>query len=68
MIERTIERFYAAELHRLRGLFLAQEGAGEEAETHLMRALSMAHEQQAHGWSLRAATGLTQLWAERPAG
>jgi hypothetical protein len=34
MVERTTERFYAAELHRLRGLFLAQEGAGEEAETH----------------------------------
>jgi predicted ATPase len=65
MVERTRERFYAAELHRLRGLFLAQQGAGEEAETHLMRALSIAHEQQAHGWSLRAATSLAQLWVEQ---
>ena len=26
MVERTGERFYAAELHRLRGLFLAEQG------------------------------------------
>jgi len=30
-----------------------------------MRALSIAHEQQAHGWSLRAATSLARLWAEQ---
>ena len=65
MVERTGERFYAAELHRLRGLFLAEQGAGEEAEAHLMRALSIAHEQQAHGWSLRAATSLARLWVEQ---
>ena len=50
MVERTGERFYAAELHRLRGVILTERGAGEEAETHLMRALSIAHEQQSHGW------------------
>jgi predicted ATPase len=65
MVERTGERFYAAELHRLRGLFLAEQGAGEEAEPHLMRASSIAHEQQAHGWSLRAATSLARLWVEQ---
>jgi class 3 adenylate cyclase/predicted ATPase len=65
MVERTRERFYAAELHRLRGLFLAQQGAGEEAETHLLRALSIAHEQQARGWSLRAATTLARLLVEQ---
>ncbi len=30
-----------------------------------MRALSVAHEQQAHGWSLRAATSLARLWAHQ---
>ena len=30
-----------------------------------MRALSIAHEQQAHGWSLRAATSLARLWVEQ---
>lgn len=49
MVERTGERFYAAELHRLRRVILTEQGAVEEAETHLMRALSIAHEQQAHG-------------------
>ena len=32
MVERTGERFYA-ELHRLRGVILTEQGAGEEAET-----------------------------------
>jgi class 3 adenylate cyclase/predicted ATPase len=65
MVERTGERFYAAELHRLRGVFLTEEGVDEEAEAHLRRALSIAHEQQAHGWSLRTATSLARLWVER---
>jgi predicted ATPase len=30
-----------------------------------MRALSIAYEQQAHGWSLRAATSLARLWVEQ---
>jgi predicted ATPase len=59
------KRFYAAELHRLRGVFLTEQGAGEEAEAHLMRALSIAHAQQAHGWSLRTATSLARLWRDR---
>jgi predicted ATPase len=65
MVERTGERFYAAELHRLRGALLAEQGAGKEAETRLMRALAIAHEQQAYGWSLRAATTLARLWRDR---
>ena len=65
MVEQTGERFYAAELHRLRGALIAGQGAGDEAEAHLMRALAMAHEQQARGWSLRAATSLARLWRDR---
>ena len=65
MVERTGERFYAAELHRLRGALLAEQGMGREAEAHLMCALSMAREQQAQSWSLRAATSLARLWAAR---
>jgi predicted ATPase len=64
-VERTSERFYAAELHRLRGVFLTEEGAREEAEAHLRCALSIAQEQQARGWSLRAATTLARLLVER---
>jgi predicted ATPase len=65
MVERTVERFYAAELHRLRGALLADQRAGEEAEAHLRCALSIAHKQQPHGWSLRAATSLARLWVEQ---
>ncbi len=62
LVERTGERFYAAELHRLRGAFLGERGTSKEAEAELRRALSIAHEQRALGWSLRAATSLARLW------
>ena len=65
MVARTSERFYAAELHRLRGVLLTEEGSGEEAEAHLKRALFIAREQQARGWSLRAATSLARLLVEQ---
>jgi predicted ATPase len=63
MVERTGETFYAAELHRMRGTLLGEQGACQEAEAHLMHALSIAHEQQARAWSLRAATSLARLWS-----
>ena len=62
LVERTGERFYVAELHRLRGALLGERGEDKEAEAHLVRALSIAREQQALGWSLRAATSLARLW------
>ena len=65
MVERTGEAFYAAELHRLRGALLGEQGADEAAEADLMRALSIAREQQARGWSLRAGTSLARLWSAR---
>jgi predicted ATPase len=64
-VERTGETFYAAELHRLRGALLHEQGADEAAEANLMRALSIAREQQARGWSLRAAISLARLWSAR---
>ena len=47
-----------AELHRLRGVVLAEQVAKQEAESDLTRACSIAQEQDAAGWSLRAATSL----------
>jgi predicted ATPase len=54
----TNERFFEAELHRLRGEVLLQMGKADEAEAGLRRALKIAQRQSAHWWELRAATSL----------
>jgi DNA-binding SARP family transcriptional activator/predicted ATPase len=62
-IERYGERFFEAELHRIRGmLFLAQgeEGGGAEAEFH--QAIAVARRQQAKSLELRAQLQLSRLW------
>jgi class 3 adenylate cyclase/tetratricopeptide (TPR) repeat protein len=58
--ERTDERFFEAELYRLRGDMLSRLGMGSEAEAELRRALTIAQQQQARWWELRAATGLAK--------
>ncbi|OKO71910.1 adenylate/guanylate cyclase domain-containing protein [Bradyrhizobium sp. AS23.2] len=60
--EATSERFFEAELYRLRGeirLSLGEKGA---AEAELQRALTIARQQQARWWELRAATSLARHW------
>jgi class 3 adenylate cyclase/predicted ATPase len=61
------ERFYEAELHRLRGeLLLRCNPANVSAcETCFRTALAIARNQQARSLELRAATSLARLWAER---
>jgi predicted ATPase len=59
----TGERFWEAELHRLRGeSVLARGGAGEEvaAEESFRRALGLAREQRARSLELRAAVSLSR--------
>jgi predicted ATPase len=58
------ERFYEAELHRLKGeLLLAQSPDNQsEAESCFQEAISIAQRQQAKSWELRAATSLARLW------
>ena len=62
--EGSDERFFAAELHRLRGKVLLALGRGEGAEAELRRALSIAQQQEARWWELRAATTLAKHWHE----
>jgi predicted ATPase len=62
MVEATNERFFEAELHRLRGMMLLALSRESEAEFELRRALSIAEQQQAHWWELRAATTLAKHW------
>jgi predicted ATPase len=60
------ERCWEAELHRLKGELLLQQGEGErcmpDAETCFQRAIEVARRQQAKSWELRAATSLGRLW------
>jgi predicted ATPase len=60
--ETTNERFFEAELHRLRGQMLLTLGRRSEAEVGLRRALTIAQQQQARWWELRVATSLAKHW------
>jgi predicted ATPase len=57
------ERWWDAELHRVRGGLLLAGGADEpEAEAAYVRAIEIARTQQARSLELRAATSLARLW------
>jgi class 3 adenylate cyclase/tetratricopeptide (TPR) repeat protein len=60
--EKTDERFFEAELYRLRSKMLFTLGRRDEAEAGLRRALTIAQQQQARWWELRAATTLAKQW------
>jgi predicted ATPase len=64
LVEQQEERWWEAEVCRLRGvLLLRQTGTLQaEAETWLQRALDVARRQQAKSLELRAATSLARLW------
>jgi tetratricopeptide (TPR) repeat protein len=64
MAEASNERFFEAELYRLRGKMLLALNREDEAEVELRRALSIAEQQQAHWWELRAAATLAQHWRD----
>ena len=61
IVERTGERWFEAELHRHKGQLLLQKGHAEAAEALYCKALSIAREQQAKLWELRAAASLARL-------
>jgi predicted ATPase len=59
--EQGLERYYVAELHRLRGDLLQRSGDTDGAERSYRSAIDFAHTQGARSFELRAATGLTKL-------
>ena len=61
IVERTGERWFAAELHRHKGGLLSRQGQSEAAEELYRKALSIAVEQEAKLWELRAAVSLARL-------
>jgi predicted ATPase/class 3 adenylate cyclase len=67
LMEQQEERYWEAEVCRLRGvLLLRQPGTPQaEAETWLQRALDIARRQEAKSLELRAAMSLSRLWQQQ---
>jgi predicted ATPase len=67
LLEQHEERWWEAEISRLRGvLLLRQPGTPQaEAETWLRRALDVARRQEAKSLELRAAMSLARLWHQQ---
>jgi predicted ATPase len=61
IVERTGARWFAAELNRYKGRLLQRQGHCEVAEELYRQALSIAQEQEAKLWELRAAVSLARL-------
>ena len=59
----TRERWWDAELHRLRGVLLSERGDAGGASLELQGALEIAREQRARSLELRAASTLARQWA-----
>jgi class 3 adenylate cyclase/tetratricopeptide (TPR) repeat protein len=64
-LEKTGERLFEAELYRLQGQLWITLDKTDEAETALLRALTVARGQQARMWELRAAVSLARLWRDQ---
>jgi TOMM system kinase/cyclase fusion protein len=71
-VDRTRERYYEAELYRLKGELMLQaqiqgpaSNVAEEAETCFLKAIEVAHHQQAKSLELRAVMSLSRLWQQQ---
>ena len=66
-IETTKERWCEAEIYRIAGeiALMSPENDAAKAEAHFERALSVARQQQAKSWELRAAMSLARLWRDQ---
>ena len=64
LMDATEERFYGAELYRLKGALLLNQAVSDtpQAEDCFRRSIVMAQDQNTKSWELRAATSLARLW------
>jgi predicted ATPase len=63
MVDKTRERYWEAELYRLKGALLLRRGSpAEEVEACFRQALTVTQHQQAKSLELRAAVSLARLW------
>jgi predicted ATPase len=65
IVERTGERWFLAELNRHKGQLLLRQGHADAAEKLYRKALSIAEEQEAKLWELRAAASLARLLCDQ---
>jgi predicted ATPase len=66
-VETTKERWWEAEICRIAGEVALQSSERDTAtaETYFERALSVASQQQAKSWELRAAMSMARLWRDQ---
>ena len=62
---RTGVRWFIAELNRHKGQLVLRQGHPKAAEQLYRKAMSIAQEQEAKLWELRAAVSLARLWADQ---
>jgi tetratricopeptide (TPR) repeat protein len=67
LTDQSPERYYVAELLRIRGTLLHQQGDPVAAESSFREALAFAERQGVNGFALRAAMGLAGVLSERDA-
>jgi predicted ATPase len=67
LVDKTAERIYEAELHRLQGELLLKQTVpdAQQAEACFHQALAVARRQQARSLELRAALSLSRLWQQQ---
>jgi predicted ATPase len=67
LVEQQEERWWEAEIARLRGVLLLRQmvPSPDEAEAWLRRALDIARRRQAKSLELRAAMSLSRLWQQQ---
>jgi class 3 adenylate cyclase/predicted ATPase len=66
-LEKANERWFEAEIHRIAGEIALKSlpPDPEKAEAYFDRALSVARQQQAKSWELRASMSLARLWRDQ---
>ena len=65
LLERTQDRWCEAEMYRLQGELYLQTDAPSEAEQSFQTAITVARQQQARLWELRATVSLARLWQQQ---
>jgi predicted ATPase len=66
-IEKTKETWFEVEVNRIAGdiALMRSQHDSAKAEAHFERALTVARQQQAKSWELRAAMSLARLWRDQ---
>src|SRR5205823_13020006 len=65
VMEKTKETWCEAEVHRVGGEIAIAAKSLAKAEAYFARALTVARQQQAKSWELRAAMSMARLWRDQ---